>query len=220
MKLTRSTILAIGIVLLVAVLVAGVIGWRYFVRQRDVTHVTAQFDSAAGLYVGNKVAVLGMPVGKVTRITPKGGYVEVEFTVDRASRFPRTPGGHHLQFDPHRPSSRTDAAIQERSEAAGPRHHRVGRAPRHPSSLPAPWISSKICSGAVSGDGKETARSPTWSTRVRLSPTAEARSIKPTLGELSECAEAFRRPRYRDPRTVDHRHQEHQLAVRRCRQER
>lgn len=88
MKLTRSTTLAIGIVLLVAVLVAGVIGWRYFVRQRDVTHVTAQFDSAAGLYVGNKVAVLGMPVGKVTRITPKGGYVEAEFTVDRSIKLP------------------------------------------------------------------------------------------------------------------------------------
>lgn len=29
--------------------------------------VTAQFDSAAGLYEGNVVAVLGMPVGKVKR---------------------------------------------------------------------------------------------------------------------------------------------------------
>lgn len=50
--------------------------------------VTAQFDSAAGLYEGNVVAVLGMPVGKVKRVTPKGEYVEAEFTVDRGVKIP------------------------------------------------------------------------------------------------------------------------------------
>ena len=54
----------------------------------DTITVTAQFDSAAGLYVDNTVAVLGMPVGKVTKITPEGGYVEVEFTVDRDVKVP------------------------------------------------------------------------------------------------------------------------------------
>ncbi|MGV0625687.1 MCE family protein [Mycolicibacter minnesotensis] len=50
--------------------------------------VTAQFDSAAGLYEGNAVAVLGMPVGKVTKVTPKGEYVEAQFTVDRGVKIP------------------------------------------------------------------------------------------------------------------------------------
>lgn len=50
--------------------------------------VTAQFDSAAGLYEGNVVAVLGMPVGKVRKVTPKGEYVEAEFTVDRGVKIP------------------------------------------------------------------------------------------------------------------------------------
>ncbi|MEB3033003.1 MCE family protein [[Mycobacterium] nativiensis] len=50
--------------------------------------VTAQFDSAAGLYEGNVVAVLGMPVGQVKKITPKGEYVEAEFTVDRGVKIP------------------------------------------------------------------------------------------------------------------------------------
>lgn len=45
--------------------------------------VTAQFDSAAGLYQGNAVAVVGIPVGQVTKVTAKGGYAEVEFTVDK-----------------------------------------------------------------------------------------------------------------------------------------
>lgn len=50
--------------------------------------VTAQFDSAAGLYQDNVVAVLGMPVGRIKKITPKGEYVEVEFTVDRGVKIP------------------------------------------------------------------------------------------------------------------------------------
>ncbi|MGW8655110.1 MlaD family protein, partial [Nocardia salmonicida] len=36
--------------------------------------VTARFDNGAGLYVGNAVAVLGMPVGEVTAITPRGSH--------------------------------------------------------------------------------------------------------------------------------------------------
>ncbi|WP_280260767.1 MCE family protein [Nocardia abscessus] len=53
----------------------------------DIT-VVAQFDSAAGLYVGNAVAVLGMPVGEVTAIAPKGGYVEVTMRVDGGTKIP------------------------------------------------------------------------------------------------------------------------------------
>ncbi|MGN2639887.1 MCE family protein [Nocardia takedensis] len=44
--------------------------------------VTAEFDNAAGLYVGNAVAVLGMPVGEITAIHPRGGHVEVTMSVD------------------------------------------------------------------------------------------------------------------------------------------
>jgi virulence factor Mce-like protein len=45
--------------------------------------VTAQFEDTIGLYEGNPVAVLGMPVGKVTSIVPKGSYVEVKLEVGR-----------------------------------------------------------------------------------------------------------------------------------------
>lgn len=50
--------------------------------------VTAQFDSAAGLYEDNVVAVLGMPVGKVKKVTPKGEYVEAELSIDRGVKIP------------------------------------------------------------------------------------------------------------------------------------
>lgn len=79
----------LAIVAAAAVVAAAIgAGWWYLGSGADTMTVTAQFDSAAGLYEGNVVAVLGMPVGKVTKINPKGGYVEVEFTVDRHVRVP------------------------------------------------------------------------------------------------------------------------------------
>ncbi len=50
-------------------------------RHRTMT-VTAHFEDAVGLYVGNGVAVLGMPVGKVTSIVAKDSYVEVKLAID------------------------------------------------------------------------------------------------------------------------------------------
>ncbi|MGV0836900.1 MCE family protein [Mycolicibacterium thermoresistibile] len=44
--------------------------------------VTAHFDNANGLYEGNAVAVLGMPVGTVEKIVPWGQYVEVTMHID------------------------------------------------------------------------------------------------------------------------------------------
>jgi virulence factor Mce-like protein len=76
---------AAGLVLVVLVAAAG---WSVLQDKISTITATAQFDSAAGLYEGNTVAVLGMPVGKVTTITPKGGYVEVEFTVDKDVQIP------------------------------------------------------------------------------------------------------------------------------------
>ncbi|OBI96293.1 mammalian cell entry protein [Mycobacterium alsense] len=77
------------IVAIVALVVAAVgVGWWYLGSDEDAITVTAQFDSASGLYEGNAVAVLGMPVGKITEITAKGGYVEVQFTIARDVKVP------------------------------------------------------------------------------------------------------------------------------------
>ena len=74
----------------VVVLAAAVIGaGAYFVKsQLDHITLTAQFDNASGLYESNVVAVLGMPVGKITKNTPKSGYVELQFTVDKDVKVP------------------------------------------------------------------------------------------------------------------------------------
>ena len=85
----RTALRIVVVVATVAAVIAAVcVGWSHFAAKPDQFTVTAQFDDASGLYEGNVVAVLGMPVGKITRITPKGGYVEVEFTVDRNVQVP------------------------------------------------------------------------------------------------------------------------------------
>lgn len=84
--LVVKVVAVVAAVATIAAVVAA--GWWYLGSDEDTITVTAQFDSASGLYEGNVVAVLGMPVGKVTRINPRGGYVEVDFTVDRHVRIP------------------------------------------------------------------------------------------------------------------------------------
>jgi virulence factor Mce-like protein len=84
----RTKVLAIGAVLLVVAVVGAAVVWNLTKDQLGAVKLTAQFDNAAGLYENNTVAVLGMPVGEVTKITPKGGYVEVEFTVDKDVKVP------------------------------------------------------------------------------------------------------------------------------------
>jgi len=76
----KPTAVATVLAVLVGAVIAG-IGYHFLSTPRSIT-VTAQFDSAAGLYVDNTVSVLGMPVGRVTNITPRGSYVDVEFTVE------------------------------------------------------------------------------------------------------------------------------------------
>lgn len=88
MRTARTRIIAVVAVGLAVAIAAAVVIVKFTEDQLDVITVTAQFDSASGLYVGNVVAVLGMPVGKVTEIVPKGGYVEVEFTVDADVQVP------------------------------------------------------------------------------------------------------------------------------------
>ncbi len=83
MSRSRRKVFALVAAALVLAVVVAAVGWSFVEDTINSISVTAQFDSAAGLYEGNTVAVLGMPVGKVTTITPKGGYVEVEFTVDK-----------------------------------------------------------------------------------------------------------------------------------------
>ena len=72
----------------VTVLAASLYGWSVVKERRNTITLTAQFENTAGLYPSNNVQVLGMKVGSVTKVTPKTGYVEVEFTVDKDVTIP------------------------------------------------------------------------------------------------------------------------------------
>ncbi|MFE6922093.1 MCE family protein [Nocardia sp. NPDC057663] len=76
-----------ALALLAICVLAGCAGGPLRTEPDDIT-VVARFDDAAGLYVGNAVAVLGMPVGEVIAITPAGAYVEVRMRVDGATPIP------------------------------------------------------------------------------------------------------------------------------------
>ena len=69
----------IGLAAVALLLVIGLIIWSPWNSSKK--HVTAFFTDAAGLFVGNDVGVLGVPVGKVTSITPAGTEVKVVLEV-------------------------------------------------------------------------------------------------------------------------------------------
>jgi phospholipid/cholesterol/gamma-HCH transport system substrate-binding protein len=52
------------------------------------TTITALFATAPGLYPGNQVKILGMPVGQVTKITPGPNYVMVQMEVPASTPVP------------------------------------------------------------------------------------------------------------------------------------
>lgn len=50
--------------------------------------VQAQFRSSTGLYEGNEVAVLGIPVGRVTELRPQGTHVLATLEIDAGTEVP------------------------------------------------------------------------------------------------------------------------------------
>ena len=84
----RKGLVILAVLALVGAAAVGAYGWKLNKARSNTITLTAQFDSTAGLYETNRVAVLGMQVGSITKITPKTGYVEVQFTVDKDVQIP------------------------------------------------------------------------------------------------------------------------------------
>ncbi|MFT4086956.1 MAG: MCE family protein [Gordonia sp. (in: high G+C Gram-positive bacteria)] len=73
-----------GVVVVVLVAVAA-----YFGVQRATTRtLTAYFAAVNGLYTGDSVRIIGVPVGEVTSITPRSGDVRVTMRVDKSAPIP------------------------------------------------------------------------------------------------------------------------------------
>lgn len=88
----KLTVLSGAMLLVLAIIALAAVGPTLVARIPSISLnkviVTAQFSDAVGLYTGNGVSVLGMEVGKVRSITPKGGYVEVTLAIDSGVAIP------------------------------------------------------------------------------------------------------------------------------------
>lgn len=87
---TARRVFMIGVVsvLVIAAAIGGYLGLRKAGVVDDKISVTAQFDEGSGLFVGNVVEVLGLPVGAIESVEAKGTYVEVKFNVDKDVKVP------------------------------------------------------------------------------------------------------------------------------------
>ena len=88
--MTRSRMLTIGLALVLsATLIAGIaIASRPLWKSAFSNRLVAYFDNSTGIYPGDNVLILGVPVGKVEKIEPQPQSARITFTVDRKYRVP------------------------------------------------------------------------------------------------------------------------------------
>lgn len=82
---SRRRWLAIALMLTV---VAGTVLTVSLFKARDRVHFTAYFDNSNGIFPGDDVMIVGVPVGKIDTITPEPQRVKVTFWVDRQYKVP------------------------------------------------------------------------------------------------------------------------------------
>ena len=84
--MTRTRVAIVAVVVTAALGIAAVVVIPHAANPPIL--VTAQFEDVVGLYEGNAVSVLGMPVGRVDRIETRGSYVEVTLEIDHGVDIP------------------------------------------------------------------------------------------------------------------------------------
>ncbi|QRY61822.1 MCE family protein [Gordonia sp. PDNC005] len=85
MRISRRVWATVAAVVVLALVAAGV----WFGVQRATTRtITAYFATAASLFEGDSVRVIGVPIGKVTSIEPRSGDVKVTMRIDRSTPIP------------------------------------------------------------------------------------------------------------------------------------
>ncbi|KQY58245.1 hypothetical protein ASD11_00815 [Aeromicrobium sp. Root495] len=78
---TRNIVIAVIVLVLVTAMVL-------FLRSTQKEELKAEFTAAKGIYVGDDVTVLGVPVGKITEIKPHRAGVTVTMELDDDRRLP------------------------------------------------------------------------------------------------------------------------------------
>jgi phospholipid/cholesterol/gamma-HCH transport system substrate-binding protein len=84
---TRYARIVLAIVLS-STLVADVIVAVRFANQAGRMHVTAYFDNSNGIFAGDDVVLLGVPVGRIEKIEPEPTRAKITFWIDDANKVP------------------------------------------------------------------------------------------------------------------------------------
>ncbi|MFF5989352.1 MCE family protein [Prauserella flavalba] len=95
-----------------AVALAAAAGWYTLLRPEPQLRISADFPSASGIFAGSRVAVLGVPVGTVEAVEPRGATVRVTMSLPSDTRIPR--GAHAYIMSP--------AVISDRFVELSPAH--------------------------------------------------------------------------------------------------
>lgn len=117
---------------LVALLVCGLIAVVADGSKSSRMHVVAYFDNSNGIYAGDDVVLLGVPVGRITRIQPEPQRARIEFWVD--AKYPIPADASAVILSPQLVTSRaiqlsppyeggaklTDGAVIEQDRTAVP----------------------------------------------------------------------------------------------------
>ncbi|MFG1789953.1 MCE family protein [Nocardia sp. NPDC049149] len=126
----RGTKVAIALVAVVAVVLAGVLWWTF--DRLTTTKITAYFDRSVGIYEGSDVRILGVPVGRVDSVEPQGDQVKIVMHVER--KFDVPAGARAAQITP---SIVSDRYIQLTPVyTGGPKMDRTATIPRDRTVTP------------------------------------------------------------------------------------
>jgi len=182
-----SGFLILAALAVVAVLVASLYGWSVIKERRNTITLTAQFENSAGLYPSNNVQVLGMKVGSVTKVTPKTGYVEVEFTVDKDVAIPADAQAVTLQTSILAERS-VELTPPYRSGPAMEDHATIGLGrTRTPVEFTKTLDMIDRLATSLSGDGEGNGAVRTLVDSTALMASGNGDRIKSALGELSKA---------------------------------
>jgi phospholipid/cholesterol/gamma-HCH transport system substrate-binding protein len=122
-------------VVLVLILLSGVVAITRSAARIGRTHIAAYFDNSNGLFAGDEVRILGVPVGKIDRIEPQPEHVKITFWVDDRYKVPADVKAAILS-----PQLITSRAIQlTPAYTGGPALSNDASIPQSRTAVPVEW---------------------------------------------------------------------------------
>lgn len=85
---SRNARISLAVALTLTLLLGGVVVVRSVAAKLGRTHIVAYFASSNGLFKGDEVRILGVPVGAIDQIQPQPQRVKITFWVDDRYRVP------------------------------------------------------------------------------------------------------------------------------------